>query len=73
MVQKTGITIPQHVGEAAEINYGGQPAADYGPLARDRIPVRSMAEAICMRWWRSIAGSPAATAPHISNASWRTR
>jgi ribosomal protein S18 acetylase RimI-like enzyme len=44
MVQKTGITIPQHVGEAAEINYSGQPAADYGPLARDRIPVRSMAE-----------------------------
>jgi ribosomal protein S18 acetylase RimI-like enzyme len=44
MVQKTGITVPQHVGEAAEINYGGPPAADYGPLARDRIPVRSMAE-----------------------------
>ena len=45
MAQKTGITIPQHVGEAAEINYSGPPAADYGPLARDRIPVRSMAEA----------------------------
>jgi len=44
MVQKTGITVPQHVGEAAEINYGGPPAADYGPLARDRIPVRSMTE-----------------------------
>jgi ribosomal protein S18 acetylase RimI-like enzyme len=44
MVQKAGITIPQHVGEAAEINYGGPPAADYGPLARDRIPVRSMTE-----------------------------
>ena len=44
MVQKTGITVPQHVGEAAEINYGGPPIADYGPLARDRIPVRSMAE-----------------------------
>ena len=44
MVQKTGITLPQHVGEAAEINYSGEPAADYGPLARDRIPVRSMAE-----------------------------
>jgi ribosomal protein S18 acetylase RimI-like enzyme len=39
-----GITIPQHVGEAAEINYGGEAAPDYGPLARDRIPVRSMAE-----------------------------
>jgi predicted N-acetyltransferase YhbS len=44
MVQKTGITVPQHVGEAAEINYGGPPTADYGPLARDRIPVRSMTE-----------------------------
>ena len=38
------ITIPERVGGAAEINYGAQPAADYGPLARDRIPVRSMAE-----------------------------
>jgi len=44
MAQSTGITIPQHVGEAAEVNYGGKPAADFGPLARDRIPVRSMAE-----------------------------
>lgn len=44
MVEKTGITIPQHVGEAAEINYSGAPAADFGPLARDKIPVRSMTE-----------------------------
>ena len=44
MARSTGITIPKHVGEAAEINYSGQPAADYGPLARDKIPVRSMAE-----------------------------
>jgi ribosomal protein S18 acetylase RimI-like enzyme len=44
MPKSTGITIPQHVGDAAEINYGGQPAADFGPLARDRIPVRSLAE-----------------------------
>ena len=44
MVQKTGITIPQHVGEAVEVNYSGPAAADYGPLARDRIPVRSMTE-----------------------------
>jgi ribosomal protein S18 acetylase RimI-like enzyme len=42
--RNTGITIPQHVGEAAEINYSGEAAPDYGPLARDRIPVRSMAE-----------------------------
>lgn len=44
MVRSKGITIPKHVGEAAEVNYSGQPAADYGPLARDKIPVRSMAE-----------------------------
>jgi ribosomal protein S18 acetylase RimI-like enzyme len=44
MARSTGITIPQHVGEAAEINYSGQASADYAPLARDRIPVRSMAE-----------------------------
>lgn len=44
MARRTGITIPQHVGEAAEVNYSGPPAADFGPLARDRIPVRSLAE-----------------------------
>jgi len=45
MARSAGIILPQHVGEAAEINYSGQPAADFGPLARDKIPVRSMAEA----------------------------
>ena len=69
MARSAGITLPQHVGEAAEINYSGQPAADFGPLARDKIPVRSMTEAICVRWWRSIGGLPAATGPHISSAS----
>ena len=44
MARSTGITIPKHVGEAAEVNYSGEPAADFGPLARDKIPVRSMAE-----------------------------
>jgi ribosomal protein S18 acetylase RimI-like enzyme len=44
MARSAGIILPQHVGEAAEINYSGEPAADFGPLARDRIPVRSMAE-----------------------------
>jgi ribosomal protein S18 acetylase RimI-like enzyme len=44
MAKSTGVTIPRHVGDAAEINYGGPPAADFGPLARDRIPVRSMTE-----------------------------
>lgn len=44
MSQNAGSNIPQHVGEAAEINYSATPAVDYGPLARDRIPVRSMIE-----------------------------
>ena len=43
MARSTGISLPQNVGEAAEVNYSGEPAADFGPLARDRIPVRSMA------------------------------
>jgi ribosomal protein S18 acetylase RimI-like enzyme len=46
MAQNTDFTIPEHVGEAAEISYGAYgaaPATDFGPLARDRIPVRSMA------------------------------
>ena len=44
MPTSKGITIPQHVGDVDEINYGGQPAPDFGPLARDRIPVRSMTD-----------------------------
>jgi ribosomal protein S18 acetylase RimI-like enzyme len=42
MAQKSRLTIPERVGEAREINYGKPPGADFGPLARDRIPVRSM-------------------------------
>ncbi len=41
---RTSIDIPERVGDAAEINYGGPAAADFGPLARDRIPVRSMVD-----------------------------
>jgi len=37
-------TIPQRVGEATEVNYGKPAAPDFGPLARDRIPVRTMLE-----------------------------
>ncbi|HTM73710.1 MAG TPA: GNAT family N-acetyltransferase [Pseudolabrys sp.] len=44
MGPNTGIIFPAHVGEPAEVNYSGQPAADFGPLARDKIPVRSMTE-----------------------------
>lgn len=42
--KRASVTIPQQIGAAAEINYGGQPGPDFGPLARDRIPVRAMAE-----------------------------
>src|SRR5208282_1657180 len=45
MGKRTGIDIPERVGDAAEINYGGPADADFGPLARDLIPVRSMVEA----------------------------
>jgi len=38
------MTIPQRVGAETEINYGSDPAPDFGPLARDRIPVRAMRE-----------------------------
>jgi ribosomal protein S18 acetylase RimI-like enzyme len=44
MARRTGIVLPQHVGEAAEVNYSGRPAADFGPLARDKMPVRSLQE-----------------------------
>ncbi len=38
------VTIPERVGAEAEVNYGKAPGSDFGPLARDRIPVRSMKE-----------------------------
>ncbi len=44
MARNTAITIPERIGEAREINYGNPPAADFGPLARDKVPVRSMHE-----------------------------
>ncbi len=42
MAKKTTFTIPERVGEAQEINYGGPAGPDFGALARDRIPVRAM-------------------------------
>jgi len=38
------MTIPKRVGEPLEVNYGKPAAPDFGPLARDRIPVRTMRE-----------------------------
>lgn len=37
------MTVPTRIGDAAEINYG-KATPDFGPLARDRIPVRAMKE-----------------------------
>lgn len=42
--QRAGVTIPTRLGTAAEVNYGKEPSPDFGPLARDRIPVRAMTE-----------------------------
>ena len=39
---RASVSVPERVGAEAEINYGRAPAADFGPLARDRIPVRGM-------------------------------
>ena len=39
-----GLSLPRRIGEAHEIDYSKPLAADFAPLARDRIPVRSMAE-----------------------------
>ncbi|HXF88216.1 MAG TPA: GNAT family N-acetyltransferase [Xanthobacteraceae bacterium] len=44
MAGQQKIVIPDRVGEPREVNYGKPPAPDFGPLARDRIPVRAMAE-----------------------------
>lgn len=40
--RRTSVVVPEHVDGAAEVNYGKTPAPDFGPLARDRIPVRAM-------------------------------
>lgn len=42
MARNTEFAVPHHVGEALEISHGGERGPDFGPLARDRIPVRSM-------------------------------
>jgi ribosomal protein S18 acetylase RimI-like enzyme len=45
MADKKQFAVPERIGDRAELNYGGPAPADFGPLARDRIPVRSMTEA----------------------------
>jgi predicted N-acetyltransferase YhbS len=44
MPERKRMTIPERVGQVSEINYGNPAAPDFGPLARDRIPVRTMRE-----------------------------
>lgn len=44
MAPQSKLTIPRRVGDAQEIDYGARPADDFGPLLRDRIPVRSLKE-----------------------------
>lgn len=39
---RDAVFIPHHVDEALEVSYA-ESSPDFGPLARDRIPVRSMA------------------------------
>lgn len=42
MAKRSELTIPERVGEPHEIDYSEPVTTDFGPLARDRIPVRSM-------------------------------
>jgi ribosomal protein S18 acetylase RimI-like enzyme len=44
MVAWAPLEVPRRVGDTAEINYAQPAAPDYEPLARDRIPIRSVAE-----------------------------
>lgn len=44
MTSKTKFVVPERVGAQREVDFSGPAAADYGPLARDRIPVRSMTQ-----------------------------
>lgn len=42
---RAGVTIPARIGESPEVNYANAAPPDFGPLARDRIPVRAMKKA----------------------------
>ena len=44
MVERHGITVPERVGDPLEIDYSDPARKDFGPLARDRIPVRAIRE-----------------------------
>ena len=42
--QTSQVSVPARIGDPAEIDYGRPAAPDFGPLARDKIPVRAMKE-----------------------------
>lgn len=44
MVDRAHFSVPEHAGAPAEVNYGRPAAPNFGPLARDRIPIRTMRE-----------------------------
>jgi len=44
MVARVQMAKPEGAADIAEINYGRTAGPDFGPLARDRFPVRSMLE-----------------------------
>ncbi len=44
MTGRSTFTIPERIGGASEVDYGKPAEPDFGPLARDRIPVRAMIE-----------------------------
>ena len=41
-VGRPNLQIPQRIDAPSEVNYGEPPAPDFGPLARDRVPVRGI-------------------------------
>lgn len=41
---RASMTVPTRIGEAAEIDYSKPTEPDFGQLARDRVPVRTMRE-----------------------------
>ncbi|MCL4791400.1 MAG: GNAT family N-acetyltransferase [Gammaproteobacteria bacterium] len=41
MAKRSGISIPERVGDAQEVDYSADPV-DSGPLPRDRIPIRGI-------------------------------
>jgi GNAT superfamily N-acetyltransferase len=42
MVRDTPLHVPERIGDTAEVDYGKPSGLDYGPLARDRIPIRTV-------------------------------